>query len=1170
MTKRTGSWVIALSLLTVPGMGSGQEVPGLSSFNQLQSPAADAKPVLGGKPSIDVIVVEGSLPSVPLLRGGVLPGSESVTLNGQALERGTDYQIDYPAGVVYLMRAVKPGSVLRASYRYEPNYRPPAQQFAGLGAFRYSLVPGAMNLTLGMGLTERTQAGVFTSNVYGWNNALKFGSSGSLSGAFIVGERRKTAAASELQQERLSTAPAETGQAVVQNLKLGWGKGSLEVDYQDVEQSFSHFGALQDAGFTAEQVAQLQKERGLTRIGFSFKDIGFGTGAVSQSFRQVGNDDGKLTWTSYGFQSKDLSLGYESRRIDPKFRRFQDLAEQDRQQLAAEAGLQRERFSAAWRAGLAKLDYQQSLIEDFAGTGAGIRRDSIAIDAGKVRFSLQEQEIDAAFTRFNSLFEPEKAQWAREQGLRRRNLALDATVFGGTQQPLQFRQSLVASGKGEYRSTTLDAAGKTWSLSHAQIGATARFGRLGSLAQSEVEDAVRRIADAYQPGLAVKPDEIGWFARGDRLSRELTRLTWQPGKGWTVRFDEVRLDGQRDGGWLQSIGVSNPRMNLSIRRQNLGDRFSEIGNLMTFERERLGTVAGLRREDVSLALNLGGERRANVDTTSIDLSGAGLARARLSYQDKGVEISYGSRSVDEKFGAARALIDSERELLASLQGFNERDFQLKWKLLPSLSVELFDLSASSEALDQRRDVRNLFLAYNPDAKTKLDYLKSNTRHQDELHSADLFRAAVERLTLVKDLGRFGVVRYLRETTDYLNAGLIGYEKEIVAYQARLDARTEVATEQARTRFDDGTNEKVSSHTVRTALGPRTGVQVAEVAVDRRGSERDERKRNVGFWWDLGNGLRLSYGYDRQAVGELGVTKENLLLASSPGASGAQLGNVAIGAASYQASAWDEGRVQATSNVQLSTARPMRLGPLQDVKMSFGFDTASDRTVWLRENRLFAMDGKWGSNTFALQYRSQMHSSGYRAVDRSIGFSTDQDPKRWLVGSLYLKERSLPATAEDVQIQNISLTARPMKGVELSHQTVQNPEVTRGDALLGSVIQAARSERWKLNVRTNDDTSVGGSFEELYNAQTRAMTRVGGLHVTLRQKSGSPIELFYGLEEADVNGRRQTAHRYHLKFDQRPGPNQALSVFVGNVSYEHNFERGGRDNWTIRLDYQLRF
>jgi len=1170
MTKRLSRWVCALSLLSGPWMGLSQEVPAVAPFNQVQGGAAEDKAPLGGKPSIDVVVIDGPLPSIPLLNGGVVPKSETVTLDGRLLERGVDYQIDYPAGAIYLMRAVKPGMVLRATYRYEPNYKPPAQQFAGLGAFRYSLVPGAMRLTLGMGLTERVGSNVFTSNVYGWNNAFKFGQ-GALTGAFVVGERRRTTAASGFQASGLTSSPAETGQAIVQNLKVGLGSGSLEVDYQDIDKRFSHFGALQDAGIDASRVAQLQKERGLNRLGFALKDVGIGLGSISQSYREVGSDDGKISWMGYGFQSPNVTLAYESRRVDPKFRRFQDLAEQDRQQLAAEAGLQRERWTASFKAGLGKLDYQQSLIEEFAGSGAGIRRNSWAIDAGKFRLALSEQEIDSSFTRFKNLFEPEKAQWAREQGLHRRNLALDAAVFGGSSQPIQFRQSLVAGKTGEYRSTFLDAKGKTWSLSHTRLGSDAGFGRLGSLSQAEQDEAIQRIAQGYQPGLATKTEERGWFLRGEGVQRDLTRLEWQPGKGWQVRFDEVRLSGRQDGGWLQSIGVSNPRMSLSVRRQNLGDRFSEIGNLMMFERERLGTVTGLARQDVALSLNMGGQKAASLDTTTAGLGGSGLARTRLSYRDKGVEIAYGARTVDEKFGAGRALIDSERDLLASLQGFNEEDFQIKWRLLPSLSLEAFDFNASSDVFNQSRGVRNLLLQFNPDKSTKVEYLSNRTVHLDELHATDLFRAAVERMTLVRDMGRFGVVRYLRETADYLNAGLVGYDKEIVAYQTKIDGKTELATEQARTAFDDGTKESVSAHTVRTALSPRTGVQVADVSVDRTGTDRDERKRNVGFWWDLGNGFRLSYGFDRQAIGNNGVTKENLLLGASPGVSGApQLGNIAIGAATYQATAWDEGRVQATSKVQLSTSKPMRFGPMQDVKLAFGFDAASDRTAWLRENRLFAMDGKWGNNTFGLQYRSQMHNSGYRAVDRSFSFTTDQDPKRWLIGSIYLKERSLPTEPEDVQIQNIGVTARPMKGVEVSHQLVQNPEVTRGDALLGSVIQASRAERWKLNVQTNPDTSVGGSFEELYNGQTRRMSRVAGFNVTLKQRSGSPVELFYGLEESDANGRRRTAHRYHLKFDQRPGPNQNLSLFLGNVSYEHSFENGGRDNWTIRLDYQLRF
>ena len=52
-----------------------------------------------------------------------------------------------------------------------------------------------------------------------------------------------------------------------------------------------------------------------------------------------------------------------------------------------------------------------------------------------------------------------------------------------------------------------------------------------------------------------------------------------------------------------------------------------------------------------------------------------------------------------------------------------------------------------------------------------------------------------------------------------------------------------------------------------------------------------------------------------------------------------------------------------------------------------------------------------------------------------------------------------------------------------------------------------------------------------------------------------------IEEVDGRIKRRT-DRYFLRFDQRPGANQFLSFYLGNVSYEHSLPDGeNRSNWS---------
>jgi hypothetical protein len=237
---------------------------------------------------------------------------------------------------------------------------------------------------------------------------------------------------------------------------------------------------------------------------------------------------------------------------------------------------------------------------------------------------------------------------------------------------------------------------------------------------------------------------------------------------------------------------------------------------------------------------------------------------------------------------------------------------------------------------------------------------------------------------------------------------------------------------------------------------------------------------------------------------------------------------------------------------------------------FGLDTAADQTKWLRENRQFGIGGKLGANTFGFDYKGQMHQSGYRAIDRTYRLQTDPSGKNWFRANVMYKVRTLPWN-EQVMIRDYNVTARLTGNTELTHQLQTNPEVFKGDALLGSVTQAAKSSKWKLDLKSSANLTVGAVWEELVNEQAGHLARTGGISLKMFEKGGSPLTLYYGVEQARRPDFKRTTHRYHMQFDQKAGPNQVLSLFLGNVSYEHSIEdQFKRNNWSMRLDYQLRF
>ncbi len=68
---------------------------------------------------------------ISLGRGNILDGSEVVTINGQALQRGRDYDIDYDLGQVTLKRQLGPADQLNIDYSYAPLFQQAGRTLLG-------------------------------------------------------------------------------------------------------------------------------------------------------------------------------------------------------------------------------------------------------------------------------------------------------------------------------------------------------------------------------------------------------------------------------------------------------------------------------------------------------------------------------------------------------------------------------------------------------------------------------------------------------------------------------------------------------------------------------------------------------------------------------------------------------------------------------------------------------------------------------------------------------------------------------------------------------------------------------------------------------------------------------------------------------------------------------
>jgi len=1139
---------------------------------------------VGGTATIDLLTVRANSPGIPLRHGNVVHGSERVQLGATVLQQGSDYQMDYEVGVVYIARAMKAGDSVTASYRYDASKAPVsgASNLNPLSALKLGFTPGA-SFVLGMGMTERSADGqTISTNIFGLNNNFNLSGGGALKGVYYFGDRQRNN--SDSLYDAPITPPAGTkpdnggsSTMILQSLSTKLWGGTVSADYQDISKNFKAFGLASSAGYNA---AQLEKEKGMQRMGFGLTGMKFGNSTIGANLKSVGEGGKGIDWRSFSMASGGLQFAYNSQRIDNGFTRFQDLAEADRQQLQKEVGMSRESMAAKFAMKTGSISLTNDKIEDIKSR-EGIERQKLNLDTSKLKLEFGNQAVGTTFGRIGNLKPEEQALYGREVGLKRQWLSMQANMLGKDYQPIKFAQSVIDSPTGKFEAMDVSTGGKTWSLEHSVRNFDRSFNGFAPLnGTAEGDASIAAIGNMYGKGTAVNvAGERGNFMHPG-IDRSFDRFTLTPNKYWGLTVESLRIKGAEDGGAVNTVALTSKNFNLTYRNQNFGQKFTEFSSLMGFEQQKLGWVLGLDRTDLSLNWNVKSTALMYSQLNADSPEGA-AKRQQFSLNSKNLQVSANARDVDNTFNSVNMMIDPEKDLLYSLKGFKEHDVKVAWQVLPSLHLDFSDLSSVSDVLNQNNRNSSTVLNWKPSKNTAFNYTKLDT-HSDDPMSV-LFANMTEKISLFQNFGKYGTINLFdeKQAFDGTNTtGLFDFHRQYLSYEAAIDKNTRIKTEQTRTAYENGDKEDISANTVSTNLNKRVGVSLTDTNIDRGGDDRDEHNRNYGFWYDLGNGVQVAYGYARQLNGDAGATQQNFSIGKTAGqvapeqagnAPAATLGNLNFGGG-YGERSWDGStdRTQSFSKMSIGSKKPFKFGFLTDVNFAAGVDTAADYSKWIRENKMFSLSGKLGTNTLGYSYMGQMYTTGVRAVDRTFSLATDQSDKRWLRANLMYKVRTLP-WGEQIMIRNYNLTARMAHNVDLSHQLVTNPEVAKGDAILGSVPQAASSSAWKLDFKKPGFYTIGGEWKELRNETAKTLSRTGGLNLTLFEKSGSPLKLFYGLEEVRGTAPHMLTSRYSIQFDQRAGPNQTFSLFAGNVSYEYNVVQGfNRNNWTVHLDYQLRF
>ncbi|MCG9895703.1 MAG: hypothetical protein MH204_09530, partial [Fimbriimonadaceae bacterium] len=1061
------------------------------------------------------------------------------------------------------------GDLLSARYLYdEATGKQGTYGMLGAGSaeaagLRINLMPGT-GAYLGLGLTERRGDGtVLTSNVYGLGNSLSLAPGLKFNSLVLVGERQSNRSM-DLMSGSVNQAGEQegTGQAFIQGLSGGFMGGDIDLYYQAIDENFSGVSAARSFGYTDEQAAAMDREKGLKRTRFNLQNAAFGDARLSARMETVGDAQGAITERGYGLAFGGFKTDWWSRSTDAGFVKFQNLGDNEWRQLSKERDLTREGLKLGYDFAGGKAFFESLAVEAPKG---GLLRANAGIEAGGWKFNHSEQRVDAGFDRGRDLrgneFNPN--QIAQESGILRRTTGIEGKGLGLRQFKLELGE--IRTEQADLDTWQLAAAGGRWSIAHESVNVGEGFNRFGSL-QPDINGLATRMLSITDSSAKVQGHDPRAVFQAAGIDRSVWRLGYDLGAKSGLRAERQTINLGDKGFQADRIRFESEKVQASFLNESNDSGVDLARRLMTSEQQRLSVADGLNRMQFSLAAQLDANSRLALDAMRATDGFGSTGRLNLDWKMPGLSLAVASRGTDAGFRSFGGMVDSEGQILQTLTGMQASSASLDWNQIRGVRLRSeYDSWQGLDGLMTERNWNQNILDWQLDRFSALS-LRSGFLNQTTVDGLSLDQD-IQGVSLSRQVTRDAKVTVTgeRETFSGTQEALPpDRQSQSVVVEAKVSAQTQVRTEHGQTSFDNGARETTMSNTVSTALSPRAGVSVTDTRVNRPGDEADASFRDYGFWYDFGKGIKLRYSTKRTTEGELGRLESTFDMGRG------EVQGLKLDGAAYNHNRIDERNDTHVGRFSLGSAKPLQWGWLSDVQFRWNSDTQRDRWAWQKENEAFQFSGVRGALAFGFDYNSQIDRTGQRAIDRFFSFNSDRTGKAPLQAAFRYGVRTMPSN-ENVMIRDYGLKWQLDEKVSLNHSVVTNALQQKGGVLLGTITTPLRTNSWSLNYNRTSDLKAGLFWKENIDENRFLRTREGGISLVLMADKPSPLSLTYGLQQFAGSSENWTAHKFGLSFNQRPGPNQSLSLMLENLQWENGRPSGSAlPNWNVRMDYSWRF
>ena len=557
-----------------------------------------------GQLASDSLRGNGTRAGYVLAHGSIIPGSESVTVDGSSKRRNVDYYLDASNGTLMFSEPVKNYQSIRVTYHYS------AAKDGERSASPASSIALRFGQNASVGLTYGYSAsaanGGADMTTYGLNLTNKVGQRGSMSNLVYVStpqDSKRTSLNFQGGAQDTSQETAKQDRLFLHNSDLSLGQLNVKMNFQDVGRDFAGFATMRQQKSTPDvQIKQLEKEKGLQRMGMQ---AGYKLGLKSStdlSWSRITEGGSDILRQSLGFTANQFKLNMNVQDIGRDFTRFADLAEAERGQWEKERGIRRTDFqlgfagSSGANSANAWNMFRMGEISDISGK---ISRSSFNYTGDGLSFFMSENKVDSGFARLYDIKQEDRAQMAL--AIRRQ---FDPNAQSKSVTGADLAHILAETGIGR-----------------RNYGTSMRMGKINTSLQMVNINSAGGDIDRNSISLQGKDYRVSAFTQN--IDRGFTNMTGlapleklnfgnEYGMRRTNMTGEVRLNPELrlatsfanvtdNTAELQKYGLSltGSKYNIGLRFQNIAPNFTRILDLADSDRTAMEAEQGMRRWDIS-------------------------------------------------------------------------------------------------------------------------------------------------------------------------------------------------------------------------------------------------------------------------------------------------------------------------------------------------------------------------------------------------------------------------------------------------------------------------------------------------------------------------------------------------------------------------------------------